>query len=146
MELCYLPAIYLGPNYGGCNEDNGDLPQKIPCMYCYSPCPQPCSRPPPTHTFTRDSRTPRGKSPVGVYTLNVIHYHWMLIAYWHWEKIQWTWKYNREVMQSEKLLKMNLRSNICGTVSKTCFGGIPQENEAKIFLENQYLKNMYIGS
>ena len=31
-------------------------------MYCYSPCPQPCSRPLPTHAFTRDSRTPTGKS------------------------------------------------------------------------------------
>ena len=36
MELCSLPAIYLGPNYGGGNEDNGDLPQKVPCMYCYT--------------------------------------------------------------------------------------------------------------
>ena len=65
MELCSLPAIYLGPNYGGGNEDSGDLPQKIPCMYCYSPCPQPCSRPPPMHTFARGSRTPTGKFPVG---------------------------------------------------------------------------------
>ena len=38
MELSSLPAIYLGPNYGGGNE-NFDLPQKIPGMYCYSPCP-----------------------------------------------------------------------------------------------------------
>ena len=30
--------------------------QKIPCMYCYSPCPQACSRPPPTHAFTGDSQ------------------------------------------------------------------------------------------
>ena len=44
------------------NEDNGDLPQKIPCMYCYTQCPQPCSRPPPTHTSAGDSRTPTGKS------------------------------------------------------------------------------------
>ena len=57
-----LPAIYLGPNYGGGDEDNGDLPQKIPCMYCYSLCPQPCSRPPPTHGFARDSQKPTGKS------------------------------------------------------------------------------------
>ena len=34
-------------------------------MYCYSPCPQPCSRPALTHSFTGDSRTPTGKSPVG---------------------------------------------------------------------------------
>ena len=33
---CYLP----GPNYGGGNEDNGDLLQKVPCMYCYTQCPQ----------------------------------------------------------------------------------------------------------
>ena len=25
------PVIYLGPNYGGGNEDNGDLLQKVPC-------------------------------------------------------------------------------------------------------------------
>ena len=65
VELCSLPAIYLGANYGTGNEDNGDLPQKIPCMYCYSPCSQPCSRPPLTQAFSRDSWTITGKSPVG---------------------------------------------------------------------------------
>ena len=65
MELCSLPAIYLGPNYGEGNKDNGDLPQKIPCMYYYSPCSQICSRPPRTPAFTGDSWTPTGKSPVG---------------------------------------------------------------------------------
>ena len=45
LELCSLPAIYLGPNCGGGNEDNGYLLQKIPCMYCYTQCPQPCSNP-----------------------------------------------------------------------------------------------------
>jgi hypothetical protein len=25
VELCSLPAIYLGPNYGGGNEDDGDV-------------------------------------------------------------------------------------------------------------------------
>ena len=64
MELSSLPAIYLGPNYGGGNE-NFDLPQKIPGLYCHSPCPQPCSRPPLTHAFARESRTPTGKPPVG---------------------------------------------------------------------------------
>ena len=63
MGEAVFPPYYLpGPNYGGGNEDNGDLPQKTPCMHCYSPCPQSCSRPPPTHTFTRDSWTPTGKS------------------------------------------------------------------------------------
>ena len=55
-------ATYLGPNYGGGNEDNGDLPQKIPCMHRYTQSPQPCSRPPLTHTSAGDSRTPTGKS------------------------------------------------------------------------------------
>ena len=58
----FPPCYYLGPNYGGGSEDNGDLPQKIPCMYCYIQCPQPCSRPPPTHTSTGDSWTSTGKS------------------------------------------------------------------------------------
>ena len=40
---CYLPRT----NYGGGNEDNGDLLQKVPCMHCYTQCPQPCSRPLP---------------------------------------------------------------------------------------------------
>ena len=39
-------------NYGGGNEDNGHLLQNVPCMYCYTQCPQPCSRPPPTHAST----------------------------------------------------------------------------------------------
>ena len=62
MELCSLPTIYLGPNCGGGKEDNGDLLQKIPCMYCYTQCPQPCSRPPLTHASTGNSWTPSGKS------------------------------------------------------------------------------------
>ena len=44
------------------NEDNGDLLQKTPCMYCYTQCPQPCSRPPPTHASAGDSWTLTGKS------------------------------------------------------------------------------------
>ena len=43
----------------------GNLPQKIPGMYCHSPCPPTCSRPPPTHAFARDFWTPAGKSAVG---------------------------------------------------------------------------------
>ena len=35
----------LKPNYGGGNEDNGDLLQKVSCTKCYTQCPQPCSRP-----------------------------------------------------------------------------------------------------
>ena len=55
---CYLP----GPNYGGGNEDNGDLLQKVPRTRCYTQCPQPCSRPPPTHISAGDSWTLMDKS------------------------------------------------------------------------------------
>ena len=47
----------LRPNYGGRNEDNGNLLQKVPCTHCHTQCPQPCSRPPPTHNSTGNSWT-----------------------------------------------------------------------------------------
>ena len=59
----------LRSNYGGVDGDNCDLLQKVPCRHCYTQCPQPCSRPPPTHASTRDSWTLMGKSvpvPCGV--------------------------------------------------------------------------------
>ena len=52
----------LKPKYGGVNEDNGDLLQKVPCSHCCTRCPQPCSRPPPTHTSAVDSWTFTSKS------------------------------------------------------------------------------------
>ena len=52
----------LRPNYGGGNEDNGALLQKVPCTHCCTQCPWPCSRPPPTHDSTGDSWTLTGKS------------------------------------------------------------------------------------
>ena len=67
-ELCSLPALYLGPDCGGGDEDDGDLLQRIPGMHCYTLGPRPCSRPPLTHASAGDSRTPTGKSgqsPVG---------------------------------------------------------------------------------
>ena len=60
--MCPLPAIYQGTNYGGGNEDNSNLLQKIPCTYCYTQWPQPWSRVPLTHTSTGDSWTLTGKS------------------------------------------------------------------------------------
>ena len=52
----------LRPNYGGGNEDNGDLLQKVPCTHCCIQCPQPCSRQLSTHASTGDSWTLTGKS------------------------------------------------------------------------------------
>ena len=58
-----FPLLFdLRPNYGGGNEDNAILLQKIPCMHCCTQRPQCVSRPPPTHASTRDSWTLTGKS------------------------------------------------------------------------------------
>ena len=45
----------LRPNYGGGNEDNGNLLQKVPCTHCRTQRPRPCSRPPSTHASAGDS-------------------------------------------------------------------------------------------
>ena len=37
--LCCLPVVDLRPNYGGGNEDNGDLLQNVPGTQCCSQCP-----------------------------------------------------------------------------------------------------------
>ena len=63
LQGCVPSLLFdLRPNYGGGNEDNGDLLQKVPCTHCYTQCPQPCSRPLPTYTSTGDSWTLMGKS------------------------------------------------------------------------------------
>ena len=51
----------LRPNYGGGNEDNGHL-QKVPWTHCCAQCPQPFSRPLPTHASIGDFCTLTGKS------------------------------------------------------------------------------------
>ena len=59
-----VPSLLLGlrPNYGGGNEDNVNVFQTVPCMHCYTQCPQPCSGPPLTYSCTEDSWTLMGKS------------------------------------------------------------------------------------
>ena len=78
MELCSLHAIYLGPNYCGGNEDNGDLFQKIPCMYYYTQCPQSCSRPPLTYTSAGDFWTFTVKSKSVFYGVTA-PFSWILL-------------------------------------------------------------------
>ena len=60
--LWSLPVIYLGLNYCGGNEDNGNILQKLPCIHCYTQCLQLCSRPPLTHTSIGYFWTLTGKS------------------------------------------------------------------------------------
>ena len=43
---CVFSLLFdLRPNYGGGNEDNGDLLPKVPCTHCCIQCPWLCSRP-----------------------------------------------------------------------------------------------------
>ena len=59
-----VPSLFfdLRPNYGGGNEENGDLLQKVPCMHSSTEYPQPCSRPLLIHTSAGDSWKSTGKS------------------------------------------------------------------------------------
>ena len=50
----------LRPNYGGGSEDNGNLLQKVPWTF-WTQCPQPYTRPLPTHTSNGASWTLTGK-------------------------------------------------------------------------------------
>ena len=63
VQSCVPSLLFdLRPNYGGGNEDNGYLLQKVPCVYCYTECPRPCSRPLPTQASTGNSWTLADKS------------------------------------------------------------------------------------
>ena len=58
----------LRPNYGGGNEDNGDLLQKVPCTQCCTQYHQPCSshrRPMLLPETPGHSQASLGQSPVG---------------------------------------------------------------------------------
>ena len=71
-------SLDLRPNYGGDNEDNGDLLQKALYVHWKTQCPQSCSRPPPSHASAGDSQTLMGKwGPVswGV----TAHFSWVLV-------------------------------------------------------------------
>ena len=58
-ERSCVPSLLfdLRPNFGGGDEDDGDLLQKA-CTQC----PRPCTKPRPTHVSARDSWTLMSKS------------------------------------------------------------------------------------
>ena len=70
----YVPSLLfdLRPNYGGGNEDNGDLLQKVPGTHCHTQCPNPAAG---HHRLTPLSETPGhaqaslGQSLVGSFLL-----------------------------------------------------------------------------
>ena len=79
LQADTLPVNHLRPNYGRGDEDIGDILQKVPCVHCYTQCPQPCSRPPLTHASTRDSWSFTGKS--GSVSCGVTaHFSWVLVC------------------------------------------------------------------
>ena len=72
-QSCVLSLLFdLRPNYGGGNEDNGDLLQKVPCTHCFTRCPRPCSRPLLTQASAGDSWTLMGKSGSVSYGVTVL--------------------------------------------------------------------------
>ena len=63
VDGCVSSQLFdLRPDYGGGNEDTGDLLQMVLFMHCHTQCPRPCSRPPLTHASAGDSWTLTGKS------------------------------------------------------------------------------------
>ena len=68
VDLCLLlllcsPLLFdPRPSYGGGDEDNGDLLQKVPWVYWYTQYPQPCGRPPLAHASAGGPWTLTGKS------------------------------------------------------------------------------------
>ena len=60
----WVPSLLFDtrPNYGGGNDDNGGLLQKVPCVHCPTQCPRPCSRPLLTHDSARNSCILTGKA------------------------------------------------------------------------------------
>ena len=75
-----VPSLLLDlrPNYGGGNEDNGDLLQKVPGTHCYTQCLWPCSRPPLTHASAGDSWTLVGMSGSVSYGVTA-PFSWVLV-------------------------------------------------------------------
>ena len=73
-----VPSILfdLGPVYGGGNEDNSNLLQKVPCKHGCTQCPQSCSQSPWTHTG--DSWTFTHKS-VSVSCGVTVPFSWVLV-------------------------------------------------------------------
>ena len=64
-------------NYGGSNEDSGDLLERTPRMHDPR-CPQPCSRPPPALASTGESWTLTGK-PGSVSCGVTAPFSWVLV-------------------------------------------------------------------
>ena len=73
-----VPSLLLDlrPNYGGGNEDNRGLLQKVLCMCCHTQCLQTFRQPLPTHVPARESWTLTGKS--GSVSCGVIFIIWCI--------------------------------------------------------------------
>jgi len=78
-QVCVPSLLFdLRPNYGGGNEDNGDLLQKAPCMHCCTQCPDPVAShcwPMPLPGTPGHSRTSLDQSFVGV----TAPFSWVLV-------------------------------------------------------------------
>ena len=80
IQFSLFPSLLfdLRPNYGGGNEDNGNLLQKVSSTHCCTQCPQPCSRPLLTPTSARHSWTLTAKSGSVSYGITA-PFSWVLV-------------------------------------------------------------------
>ena len=92
---CILSFLFdLRPNYGGGNEDNGDLLQKVPCMHCLHTFAWHCSRAlekdMATHSSVLAWRIPGTGEPGRLQSMGVlgVGHNWVaslsLFTFMHW--------------------------------------------------------------
>ena len=69
----------LRPNYGGGNEDNGDLLQKVPCKHSCTQCPQTLQQATADLCLPRGSWTLTGQ-PGSVFVGITVPFFWVLVC------------------------------------------------------------------
>ena len=79
VGLCSLPVVWLRPDYGAGNGDDGVLLRKAPGAHCCTRCSRPCSRPPLTHASAGDAWALTGKSG-WVFCGVVAPFSWVLVC------------------------------------------------------------------
>ena len=120
-RVCVLSLLFdLRPNYGGGNEDNGDLLQKVPCTHCLLSVPDPAAghcQPMPLPETPRHSWASLGQPLVASLLLLLGVYKFLLIKYQR--------EYNKNVIFL--LRKWRQECIMCryGTKSGVTITGVP---------------------
>ena len=109
--VCVPSLLFdLQPNYGGGNEDNGNLLPKAPCRHCCIQCPKRCSRPLLTHASTRGSWTLVGKSGSVSFQLTA-PFSWVLVHTSFWTNTPKIFPFCYRALQCKTRKSRNTWSN-----------------------------------